>query len=342
MMKKTESLVCAIILNWNGWQDTCECLASLLGSQRVPDTIVVVDNGSEDNSIAQITAWAESHFPFIVHLDGTAGGFNKRGDNSPFVLIQNRCNLGYAGGNNPAITWALARDSYEFIWILNNDTLVQGESLKRLLDCAGNNDAGIFGATVVFAKQPHLVQCAGGCRYNSLTTIFTPLKAGISLTEALQATDVEEIDYIYGASMFVRSYIFEECGLFSEDYFLFYEEMDFCKRAQQKGYNLHWCREAVVAHKVSQSVGRPDEADWQQLIFANYHENLSTLIFTWRFHKICFPLSICFRFLGKLAVIGRRGDWYLFRPLLAAYWDFIIGVMSGKGRRNMAFTQKTK
>lgn len=323
-------LVCAIILNWNGWPDTCACLSSLHGAVRRPDTIVVVDNGSEDDSLAHITAWAARYFSAPLTLDGDAAAVQGPGDPPPWLLIKNSRNRGYAGGNNPAISWALAQGCYDYLWILNNDTLVAADSLARLLDCATTSPAGIFGATVVFAHQPHLVQCAGGCRYNPWTTIFTPALAGSSLATVLQTEEAPEIDYVYGAAMLVRGAVFRRCGLFCEEYFLFYEEMDFCQRARRAGYGLHWCRQAVVAHKVSRSV--IGDGGRLQRTLANYHENLSTLIYSWRFHKFLFPFIICFRFFGKAAMVARRREWYLLVPLWRAYGDFFWKYLRGKGR----------
>ena len=133
----------------------------------------------------------------------------------------------------------------------------------------------------------------------------------------------------FGASLFVRPEVFHRCGLLNDDYFLFYEEIDLCTLATKEGFALYWCRESVLLHKGSNSVGKPDSGNRKKIAFANYHENLSTLLFTRGFYFWLLPLTLLFRFFGKLVVIGTRGDWYLARPLCAAYVDFF----SGKNRR---------
>lgn len=325
-MSQVSGKVCVIILNWNGWVDTLECLDSMVKAKPRPESIVVVDNGSTDQSVERILGWAGKQFNHVAVLRSEeAGSGQASGSGPPFLLIRNSANLGFAGGNNPAISWALHQNTFDFLWLLNNDTTVRVDTPGALLQCAHQSKAGIIGSTVVYSDRPEVVQCAGGCFYNPLTTIFRSHLAGEPVGVALQKKDPLDLDYIFGASLLVRTEVFARCGLLNEDYFLFYEEIDLCRRAKEEGYSLHWCRESVVRHKGSQSVGRRVSATRKKIAFANYHENLSTLLFTRRFYPWLFPLTMLFRFFGKLAVIGARGDRFLIRPLLMAYLDFFIG-----------------
>lgn len=146
---------------------------------------------------------------------------------------------------------------------------------------------------------------------------------GKPLARVLEIQSQPEIDYIYGASLFIRTEVFEKCGLLNEEFFLFYEEMDFCRRARAKGYRLFWCQESIVQHRVSQSVGSPECDDKEKKIKANYHENLSTLLYTKLHHKNILFLVMVFRFFGKLTKIAVRREWYLAKPLISAYQDFM-------------------
>lgn len=325
-MLKDSDKVCVVILNWNGWSDTLECLDSLAELNPAHVSIVVVDNGSTDQSIERIVAWTEERFDHVSMLEfDEVVSEQSLAAPPPFLIIRNPTNFGFAGGDNPVISWALQQNVFDFLWLLNNDTTVRSNTLTALLDCAHQSRAGIYGSTIVHADNRKVVQCAGGCFYNPLTTIYRPYLADTNLDKALQQSEQVDIDYVFGASLFVRTEVFSRCGLLNDDYFLFYEEIDFCKRAVMEGYSLHWCRESVVLHKGSHSIGRPESATRQKIEFANYHENLSTLLFTRRFYPWLLPLAMLFRFFGKLAVIARRGDWYLARPLVAAYLDFFKG-----------------
>ncbi len=324
-MLSVSAKVCSILLNWNGWNDTLACLDSLVASERQPTSIVVVDNGSTDQSVERISAWAKKRFGHVPELKYGEADSGKSAFVPPFLLIRHPENYGFAGGNNSAVSWAVRQDVFDFIWLLNNDTTVRPDTLDRLLCCAEQTGAGVVGSTIVYASRPAVIQCAGGCLYNPLTTVFRPYLAEKSLAEALRAKGPRDFAYIYGASLFVRTELFSNCGLLNEDFFLFYEEIDFCKRVRRAGYTLSWCTEAVIHHKGSSSVGTPDSATSEKTAFANYHENLSTLLFTRRFYPWLLPLTLCFRFFGKLAVIGLRGDWFLIRSLVLAYFDFFVG-----------------
>ena len=323
--------VCTVVLNWNGWNDTQECLESLVAADLLVDTIIVVDNGSTDDSVKQIRTWGEKQFGNIGELDRARQKQVKDLAELPaFLLIRNDSNIGYAAGNNRALTWVLSQQYFDFVWIINNDVVVRSDSLSKLVECARLSQVSIIGSTVVYYDWDDIVQCAGGCRYTPLTTIYKPALSGKPLEMALKSPGDPEIDYIYGASFFVGCNVLEKCGLFNEEYFLFYEEIDFCRRAQNAGFSIGWCRDSIIAHKESKSVGRAGKAKKNTIIKANYHENLSTLIYTRTFHPCLLPLAMIFRFLGKCTCHVLRGEWYLLRVLLVSYRDFILG----KNRRD--------
>jgi GT2 family glycosyltransferase len=318
--------VCAVVLNWNGTKDTLECLDSLSRLHTPLKTVVVVDNGSDDNPEDEIVNWAKSIYPDnTVSFPGTRTGASA--DHIPaFVFLQHPINAGYAGGNNVGIQYAMAKKAYDFIWILNNDTVVDPDSLGHLLDTMKDHpEAGIAGSTVVYFSEPDRVQCAGGCRYNPWTTVYSPIMANRPLEQVLGAPNNLKMDYVYGAAMFVRASVFEKCGMFNEDYFLFYEEIDFCKKALSSGAELLWCPKSIVYHKCSQSVGSPGVDSKARIAFVNYHETLSALLYARTLDPWIFMFSFLFRFFGKAAVIARGKKIFLIKPLMDAYRDFFKG-----------------
>jgi GT2 family glycosyltransferase len=316
--------ICTIILNWNNWQDTLECLESLFSLKPSVRTTMVCDNNSSDGSREKILSWAEKKYgPSSIQTLTGGDSVHQKPSIYPFIYVQNTANLGYAGGNNAGIRIALSKGCFDFIWILNNDTLVHENAISSFLRYArAHPEMGVYGSTLVYAGQPDVLQCAGGYRYHPLTTIGRPALGGKTLDEALLVNHPVKFDYIYGASIFIRTDVFEKIGLFNEDYFLFYEEPDLCLRAKQAGFGLGWCPQSIVYHKSSRTVGLPGVADKKKVAFANYHENLSTLIFTKKFYPTLFPFAGMFRFFGKLAMILARKDLHLVKPLLCAYRDF--------------------
>lgn len=317
-------MVVSIILSFGHHELTIACLESLTRLSRPLDTIIVCDNNSALQVRQEILAWATEQFGEEQVTLLEHGYEDSLVRQTGFVFIQNKDNGGFARGNNPGIRYALACDA-DFIWLLNNDTTVDSAALTYLLSSARKNRVGISGSTVVYADDRNTIQCAGGCTYNPATTIFKEVFAGEPLSRAITESGQPPLDYIYGASLFVRADVFEKCGLLNEEYFLFYEEIDFCMRAKQKGFLLHWCRQAIVYHRGSYTVGRADSGDKRKIAFANYHENLSTLIFSRKFYPFLLPFILVFRFFGKLAVLAKRGEWYLLEPLFTAYRDFFIG-----------------
>lgn len=317
--------VCVIILNYNGKDETIACLGSLLSQNIPPDTIIVCDNGSNDESIESLHKFAKAKNKSFFEPPPSSKMAEQPHSKEEVVLIKNDHNLGYARGNNIGIRYALEQNQYDYIWILNNDTTVSETALEQLINCAEfNPKAGILGSTIFYADHPETIQCAGGCTYNPLTTIFKPHLGDQGLKRIGEPIFKPKLDYIYGASLFIKTEVFKKCGLLNEDYFLFYEEIDFCKKALNAGYDIAWCKNSIVYHKVSQTVGQPDSGDKQKIAFANYHENLSTLIFTKKHYPWLLPATMLFRFFGKLAMLTNRHELYLIKPLIHAFRDFFM------------------
>jgi len=220
-----------LILNWNGKSDTLQCLASL---QHLPAEIVVIDNGSTDGSADAIRV----SFPNTTVLETGA-------------------NLGYAGGNNVGIEYALGK-GHEFIFLLNNDTIVSPDILKAFHEEAAlHPQVGIFGARACRFSDPSKLDHLGG--------IWNPKKAAFDLIgfgESADFTYAGELDYVCGCSIFIRRTVFKKIGLLEPKFFLFWEEADFCMRAKRAGFEIGVCNPAHLLHKVSASFqgGKPHTA----------------------------------------------------------------------------------
>jgi GT2 family glycosyltransferase len=319
--------VCTVVLNWNRPQDTLECLDSLFPLVRNHQTkLIVCDNHSTDESIAKICSWAALRFQCIDPDNPLLDHSNIAAVNWDFLLIRNHENRGYGGGNNPALRIALNQLECEYVWVLNNDCVVDEKALTALISCAtAHQGAGVVGATLIDYADRARVQCAGGCRYNPLTTIFSPLLGGVSLSQSLTTPHDPGRDYISGASLFFRATALRHVGLFDERFFLYYEELDMARRLRAAGYSDWWCRSAWIYHKGGMSTGafsgKNNGGSW----LSNYHENLSTLLFTRKYHRRLFALAALLRFMGKSATYLIHRRFHLFSALVRAYWDAITG-----------------
>lgn len=325
------SKVGIVVLNWNRPEDTLECLNSLLPNvQQRLATIICCDNGSIDGSVQTIIDWARRFFVEIELEPAKSGNATLLAKNSTgqpsFLLVETGVNLGYAGGNNVGIQYALACGTFDYIWILNNDTVVEPDALSALLAAAAASpELGALGSTIVDYDHPQRVQCAGGCRYFPALTITKPVHQGKDRNSMLQGSPEVHLDYISGAAMLVRTAIIREVGLFNEDYFLYYEEADYAKRLQRKGYRIGWCKESIVRHKGGVSTGSRSPQNPKGSWLSNYHENFSTLQYTASYYPLLLPLAALFRLLMKLVMVIILQRWYSFPPLLYAYRDFFFG-----------------
>lgn len=214
-----------VILNWNGKEDTLNCVASLQESSHKNFEIIVVDNGSTDDSVRSI----QEKFPEVT-------------------LLETFQNLGYAGGNNVGISYALKKN-HSFVLILNNDTVVDKEMLKNFSKAAKEQPlVGIFGAAACLFSDPAKLDHLGG--------VWNEKKGRFDLIGNRENNSFlweGSLDYVCGCCIFIRKEVFNKIGLLEADYFLFWEEADFCMHAKQVGFDIQVCYEAKLLHKVSAS-----------------------------------------------------------------------------------------
>lgn len=218
-----------VVLNWNNPGDTLDCLRSLERSG-VLDAVVVVDNGSTDNSVAEIKA----QYPDIT-------------------ILATGANLGYAGGNNVGIRYALDI-GVELIGILNNDVVVEPSFVESLLGVFQQQpEVGIV--TPLVAEKVNDGQVwALGSAVNWRTGTVTRQNAGESISAWLKRPPFQ-VEVASGAAMLVRREVFARVGLFDESFFLYYEETDWCLRAGRAGFRIMAVPFSIVWHKVSATLG---------------------------------------------------------------------------------------
>lgn len=235
---------CIIILNWRGAQDTCACIAALRNTITSPYGLVVVDNASGDDSVETLTACLRQQYGAcsVHYLDqktvGSAVGFTAASDEP--TLIINDHNAGYAGGNNLGLQLAYAA-GYDFCWILNNDSEVITDTLLFMEKAFQNERVGFVGAVV--QKSTGETECWGG-------GVFYPwLGRARLLTNAAAFEHVDQYQFLMGSSLMVSRAVLERVGFMDEDYFMYWEEVDWQYRAKQAGYNLLVAPEMVIVHK---------------------------------------------------------------------------------------------
>lgn len=330
--------VCVVIVNWNGWRDTLECLESLLRSDIDSLTVVVCDNASEDGSAERIRDWAEgrvavcvaphsplrylSHPPLLKPVtlaeytreEAEAGGDLEQVE-AAVILVHTGANLGFAGGSNVGLRYVLARGQHDFVWLLNNDTVVRPDALRHMLDEALRGpDVGIVGSTLRFYDRPHRVQVLGGASYNRWLALPRQIGMMQPADTPVQAEEVlRQMDYVAGASMLVPVRFLHEVGLLSEDYFLYFEEMDWAERARGR-FRLAYAAEAVIFHREGGTIGSGG-SDGTKSWTADYHFHRNRLRFTRKFAPARLP-TVYFALLVSVLRRARHGQWDRVRMIL--------------------------
>jgi len=213
--------VAVVILNWNGRRDTLACLDSLSRLDYPNREIIVVDNGSTDDSVARIRA---------AHPGVT--------------LLETGANLGFSGGCNAGIRDALAR-GFRYVWLLNNDTQADPAALSALVETAERDaDTGAVASVVYCLDRPGTVEIWGGGRVNLRTGKLRILRAPA------------EPNCLFACSLLLRDDALHRAGLLDERFFLYWEDTDLTLRIRRAGYRLAVAPDSRVHHRGSASTGR--------------------------------------------------------------------------------------
>lgn len=225
-MGQSTDLVCIVLVNWNGWKDTTACVLSCMSLDHPRFDVIVVDNGSTDSSVTELRKLEAA------------------------TIIEAGRNLGFAGGNNLGIAEALKRGA-SYVWLLNNDTVVEKDSLSALVDALETDRSiGMVGSKIYFSDRPDVLWFAGGCISPCWGRTF---HRGEGERDRGQYDDERDVDYVSGASLLVRRSVIEQLGPMPEDYFLYWEETDWCERARQSGWRVTYVPTSRVWHRVGAS-----------------------------------------------------------------------------------------
>lgn len=299
MLKKLEMNITAnpkvyiVIINYNGWPDTIECMESVLRNDYPNYQVVVIDNNSPDKSLEYIRAWAEGKLdvwvkpdnqlrhlsfppivkpiPYVCYIKEEAekGGNLKLEEKFkicfyegvttkyPLIFIQSGDNLGFAGGNNVGIKYALAKEDVEYFWLLNNDTVIEKNSLSRLMEAFQlDENIGISGSKLLRYDKPSILQSLCGTKKLTWRTGSHGEYLYSNCNDDMSFNNIFEIrGYIIGASMLIKKDLLKDIGLFDEAYFMWAEESDFCMRALKRNWKMYCCPKSRVYHKEGASSG---------------------------------------------------------------------------------------
>lgn len=292
--------VSLIVLAWNGLKLTLEALKSIEGleAKRVKAETIVVDNGSTDGTEQKLR--------------------NHKLSNMPFKLIRNPQNLGFAQGNNVGIKDALKAGA-DYVLLLNNDVVLPKNLLSQLIGVAQKEKkAGIFSPKIYFAsgfefhrerykpsERGKVIWFAGGkIDWDNVLSSHR----GVDKVDKGEYEKVQETDFATGACMLVKRQVFEKIGLFDPAYFLYWEDADFCQRANRAGFKTLYAPPTHLWHKNAGSsrVGSP---------LHDYYLTRNRLLFGFKYARFRAKKALILdslRILMRARVWQRRGvlDYY--------------------------------
>ena len=328
--------VYVIVVNYNGWRDTIECLESVLRSDYPALRVIVCDNASTDDSVAAMRGWARGEVAVetsspraplradpvvkpVRLIECTAEQLVTAGagsdDESGVLLVHTGGNLGFAGANNVALRHVLARGAGAYALLFNNDAVIAPDAITAMVDRAERTTAcGAIGATVLRYFHPDRIETLGGGRISRLTGMVSWVAA--DKDRHTSRPESVAIDYVMGCCLLAPYAAIQRVGLMGEQYFLYGEDADWCLRMKSSGLAVGYCAAAEIWHKGGASVAHRSEMH-------DYYAVRGTLMLMHRHFAFSLPLVLghaVFRFLlPKLA----RGEWRRLRAAARGYRDFI-------------------
>jgi len=327
--------VSIILVNYMGWRDTIECLESVLKLDYPDFQVIVVDNESPNDSMSKLLDWAQGHElatcnnPHLSHLTippvkkpiqhvsydkATAlkGGFSNQEKllGSPVIFIKAGENRGFAAGCNIGTEYVMAKQDSHYIWYLNNDTVVEKNALSeyvRKSESYSNENikVGIIGAKLMYYDEPLYIQGIGG-KYNKW--FATSMEIGANEKDNGQYDNdlySKMISYPIGASMLANVSFIKDVGMMCEDYFLYFEELDWMQRGIINGWQIGYCFNTKIFHKQGASIGSSSNPRLRSNL-SDYHALKNKIFFTKKFYKK-YLLFVRFSFLIVIINRLRRG-----------------------------------
>lgn len=213
-----------VVLNYNGLDDTVECLESLYRSDYQDFKVFLVDNGSREFPAGDL----RTSYPGLV-------------------IVELPCNMGFAGGNNVVLDPVCLSGRFDYVLLLNNDTIIKKDTLSRLV-MAGEDDpwAGIIGGLILYHNS-------GGIWYNGAH--INPWTCISQHDQDLKNTSRFDTGYVSGCCMLIKCQVLVEYGSLCKDYFTYLEDVDYCRRVRPR-WRIIVDQDAVLYHKVSRTSDR--------------------------------------------------------------------------------------
>jgi hypothetical protein len=337
--------VSIIILNWNGWEDTIECLESLYRINYPNYNVILIDNDSKDESIEKIKEYCNGKLEVnskffkyssenkpievfeISEKDARNNEFLKKEEflklknDKKLLLIKNENNHGFAGGNNVGMKFAIECLNSDYVLLLNNDTVVDENFLNEMVNVSEKDEKiGIVGSKIYYYDyngRDDVIWGLGGGGVD--------LKTGKTWHYDYKKEDIGnfskdvECGYITGCSMLIKNEVLKKLNGFDEDYFCYYEDTDFSVRAKKLGYKLMCASNSKLWHKVSASSGE----------FSPFSVYIGTRNNLWFVKKNYGNVFYCLVYLFSYNLARRSINFLILNQKPKLFMDYFRGIFDG-------------
>lgn len=283
--KSNQPKVFTILVNYNGLDDTIECVKSLKRTDYPDNHIIIVENGSKD-----IQAIRSNQF-----LNGCAH------------IIISETNLGFAGANNLAVQYGLERGADYFL-LLNNDTIVTADFLSVLVNASEEYDSDLTTGNIACFNQRECMWYSNG-DYDPKTGICR------MVVPVLSEEKIRDVSFCTGCLMLIDVKCIKKYGLLDESYFMYGEDTDYCCRILKNGGRIICCSESLIYHKESASAGKNSP-------FQIYYITRNDLFLISRYGNNNFAAYV--NRIGRSLRPVLRG-YFVLRPVIDAISDFVRG-----------------
>lgn len=288
------------------------CLDSLFASVGARVRVVVVDNASDDETVPVIRNWAAAH-DVLTFAEAAVGELARA--EADLTLLRAPANGGFAYATNRALEALRADPGLDLFWLLNPDCEVLPDTAAKFVAAGADAAFGLMGGRVVYLSRPDLVQTDGG-RVSRVTGVVTSANLNLPVAAARMPA-ASDIDYITGASCVASRRFLDAVGLLREDYFIYYEEVDWALR--RGGLPLRQVPGAVVLHHGGTTTGT-GSFDRRPSPFSNYFNYRNRIRFMRRFAPLAVPVALAYG-LAKAAQLALLGAF-------AESWSVASGLLS--------------
>ena len=318
MTDSTLPTIGVVVVTFNSSDVILECLESLLGAEGEVPRIVVVDNGSTDGTPDLIRSWAKGETAYTDPGDLTftvtpaakplnlaeaapraSLSLSEMGD---VTFIDNGVNAGFAGGVNVGLAALASVPDIDLFWVLNPDGVTTPDAPRRFAETAAANPGfSLMGSRVCYTDPSDEIQIDGGT-----INMWTGVSSNVNLGASHKATpppDPAGFDFITGASMIASRAFYDKAGPLAEDYFLYYEEIDWALR--RGNMPLIYARDALVFHRAGTAIGSPTTGRIASP-FSMYFKYRARMMFVRRFKPVALPVTIAYA-MAKAAQITLKG-----------------------------------